>query len=118
MKKPDWRNGSRPNREGKMVYKGMAAGSNATQGIWIGNPGHLALPEVRNVYWFESALDAMAFCQLNASTLNMEDSVFVSTGGSPSQQQFKGMMARHRLPHTTFVLTVTVPEQVFAIICS
>lgn len=44
-----------------MVYKGMAAGSNATQGIWIGNPGHLALPEVRNVYWFESALDAMAF---------------------------------------------------------
>ncbi len=76
-----------------MVYKGMAAGSNATQGIWIGNPGHLALPEVRNVYWFESALDAMAFCQLNASKLNMEDSVFVSTGGSPSQQQFKGMIA-------------------------
>lgn len=95
--KPDEKAGleerSRPNREGKMVYKGMAAGSNATQGIWIGNPGHLALPEVRNVYWFESALDAMAFCQLNASTLNMEDSVFVSTGGSPSQQQFKGMMA-------------------------
>lgn len=76
-----------------MVYKGMAAGSNATQGIWIGNPEHMALPEVRNVYWFESALDAMAFCQLNASTLNMEDSVFVSTGGSPSQEQFKGMIA-------------------------
>lgn len=54
--KPDEKAGleerSRPNREGKMVYKGMAAGSNATQGIWIGNPGHLALPEVRNVYWF------------------------------------------------------------------
>ena len=95
--KPDEKVGleerSRPNQEGKMVYKGMAAGSNATQGIWIGNPGHLALPEVRNVYWFESALDAMAFCQLNASKLNMEDSVFVSTGGSPSQQQFKGMIA-------------------------
>jgi hypothetical protein len=95
--KPDEKVGleerSRPNREGKMVYKGMAAGSNATQGIWIGNPEHMALPEVRNVYWFESALDAMAFCQLNASTLNMEDSVFVSTGGSPSQEQFKGMIA-------------------------
>lgn len=95
--KPDEKVGleerSRPNQEGKMVYKGMAAGSNATQGIWIGNPEHMALPEVRNVYWFESALDAMAFCQLNASTLNMEDSVFVSTGGSPSQQQFKGMIA-------------------------
>lgn len=95
--KPDEKVGleerSRPNQEGKMVYKGMAAGSNAMQGIWIGNPGHLALPEVRNVYWFESALDAMAFCQLNASKLNMEDSVFVSTGGSPSQQQFKGMIA-------------------------
>lgn len=84
---------SRPNQEGKMVYKGMAAGSNATQGIWIGNPGHLALPEVRNVYWFESALDAMAFCQLNNKKLNTEDSVFVSTGGAPSQQQFKGMIA-------------------------
>ena len=87
----------------------MAAGSKATQGIWIGNPGHLALPEVRNVYWFESALDAMAFCQLNASKLNMEDSVFVSTGGSPSQQQFKGMIAE--LPHIIFVLTVTVPDR-------
>lgn len=84
---------SRPNQEGKMVYKGMAAGSNATQGIWIGNPGHLVLSETRNVYWFESALDAMAFYQLNSKKLNTEDSVFVSTGGAPSQQQFKGMIA-------------------------
>lgn len=84
---------SRPNREGQMAYKGMAAGSNATQGLWIANLEHQALPKVKNVYWFESALDAMAFYQLNAGWMDMENSVFVSTAGSPSQQQFKGMIA-------------------------
>lgn len=83
----------RPNQEGKMMYKGMAAGSNATQGLWIANPEHQALSEIKNVYWFESALDAMAFWQLNGGKIDMRKSVFVSTAGSPNQQQFKGMIA-------------------------
>ena len=50
----------RANAEGKM-YKGMAAGSNATEGMWIACPAGEALDKVKDVYWFESAYDAMAF---------------------------------------------------------
>ena len=84
---------SRPNQEGKTIYKGMAAGSDATHGLWIGNINHNALADIKDVYWFESAFDAMAYYQLHATELQVNESVFISTGGSPSQQQFKGMFA-------------------------
>lgn len=84
---------SRPNQDGKTAYKGMAAGSDATHGLWIANLNHKALAEVKDVYWFESAFDAMAYYQLHDKELRMDESVFVSTGGSPSQLQFKGMLA-------------------------
>lgn len=121
---------SRPNAEGKTAYKGMAAGSNATDGLWIArlenhhsnNGFSRPIGVVKNVYWFESAFDAMAYYQLRQAylsdcingcmermdedpcsdrqeiiALDMEmeelgNAVFVSTGGSPSQQQFKGLL--------------------------
>lgn len=95
----------RANAEGKM-YKGMAAGSNATEGMWIACPAGEALGKVKDVYWFESAYDAMAFYQINKKELKegksqtseeelsqLDKSVFVSTGGNPSIHQFKGMIA-------------------------
>lgn len=60
---------SRANAEGKTVYKGMAAGSNASEGLWIACPAGKALDKVKDVYWFESAYDAMAFYQINKNEL-------------------------------------------------
>ena len=84
----------------------MAAGSNATEGMWIACPSGEALAKAKDVYWFESAYDAMAFYQLTKYELKngrnrdlgkelsqLDKSVFVSTGGNPSIHQFKGMIA-------------------------
>lgn len=96
----------RANAEGKVMYKGMAAGSNATEGLWIASPSGEALDKAKDVYWFESAYDAMAFYQLAKNELKngrnqslekelsqLDKFVFVSTGGNPSIYQFKGMIA-------------------------
>lgn len=94
----------RSSGDGKAIYKGMAAGSNATEGMWIASPAGEALDKVKDVYWFESAYDAMAYYQISKCELNydrnskkklsqLDNSVFVSTGGNPSIHQFKGMIA-------------------------
>ena len=95
---------SRPNIEGKTAYKGMAAGSNATEGMWIGRLNshrsdvgfNVPLSGAKDVYWFESAFDAMAFYQLEkkqtAAYADLGNAVFVSTGGTPSVRQFAGML--------------------------
>ena len=95
---------SRPNAEGKTAYKGMAAGSNATEGMWIGrleqhrsDVGYTTpLSGAKDVYWFESAFDAMAFYQIekkgNVAYADLGNAVFVSTGGTPSIRQFAGML--------------------------
>ncbi|NDV57006.1 toprim domain-containing protein [Bacteroides sp. 519] len=95
----------RTNAEGEAVYKGMATGSNATEGMWIACPSGEALDKVKDVYWFESAYDAMAYYQIIKCELSYDSnqnsekklsrlgkSVFVSTGGNPSIHQFKGMI--------------------------
>jgi hypothetical protein len=91
---------SRPYVDGKTTYKGMAAGSNASEGLWIGRlENHRSdqgfstpIGMAKDVYWFESALDAMAFYQLNRKTMDIGNAVFVSTGGSPSNRQFSTLI--------------------------
>lgn len=90
---------SRPNAEGKCLYKGLATGSNAAQGLWIArlenhrsdNGYSKPLSQVNKVYWFESAYDAMAYYQLHRDKKGIGDAVFVSTSGNPSNGQFDGM---------------------------
>lgn len=104
----------RVNSETKTSFKGMAAGSNATEALWIASPAGRELAKARNVYWFESGYDAMSFYQIKKSDIRsrmeanptdekvikncerelryLNYSVFVSTGGNPSIQQFKGMI--------------------------
>jgi hypothetical protein len=100
---------SRPNAEGKTLYKGMAAGSNATEGVWLGrlqnHRSDLGLPETlheaHDVLWFESAYDAMAYYQIAKSTSGREaamprdrlgNAVFASTGGHPSETQIRRVL--------------------------
>lgn len=97
---------SRPAKEGRTSYKGMAAGSNATEGMWIASPSKTELSKVKDVYWFESAFDAMAFYQIQREQMNnaqqlgkketdrLARACFISTGGNPSMHQFKGMLAQ------------------------
>lgn len=85
-------------------YKGMAAGSNSSEGLWIASPNRRStLEQTRNVYWFESAYDAMAYYQLHRSKdYDARYGVYVSTGGNPSVGQMRGVLeaapdARHHL---------------------
>lgn len=89
-----------PNKEGKTTFKGMAAGSNSAEGLWIAYPYHEELPpmdKVTGVAWFESAYDAMAFYQLNEQAFKehpglAENALFVSTGGTPTDGQMRHML--------------------------
>ncbi len=96
---------SRPNVDGKTAYKGMAAGSNAAEGLWIARlEGHRSdrgftkpIGETEDVYWFESAFDAMAFYQITKKDNPfmhhvLGNAAYVSTGGSPSNRQFSSMI--------------------------
>ena len=82
-------------------YKGMASGSNASEGMWIASPKNTKLSEAGLVFVFESAYDAMAFFQIltgQDSKLDMQDketlksAVYVSTGGNPSYGQMQGII--------------------------
>lgn len=83
----------RPRMDGSGSYKGKAEGSNSSEGLWIASPAKTPLAAAKHIYWFESAYDAMAYYQLHqAANKELRKAVFISTGGAPSQQQFKGMI--------------------------
>ena len=88
---------SRPNLEGKSAYKGKAAGSNSSEGLWIANLSDKQLKNAKDVYWFESGYDAMAYYQLHPNKDELNDAVFLSTGGTPGEKQFAGIL--DILPH-------------------
>lgn len=117
----------RPRPDGSGSYKGKAEGSNSNEGVWAASPAQTKLADANDIYWFESAYDAMAYYQLNQKTnRELRKAVFVSTGGSPSRQQFRGMFeatpkASHHLCFDrdragkiyaiTFALTHVNPEK-------
>lgn len=83
-------------------YKGMASGTNSSEGLWIASPTSQDLSKTRNVFWFESAYDAMSYFQLHMKDLDARYGVYVSTGGNPSVGQMRGVLdnapdARHHL---------------------
>ena len=82
-------------------YKGMARGSNASEGLWLSSPAGTKLEDAKRIFVFESAYDAMAFYQLLAGKDSILDymerkelsaGVFASTGGNPSVKQFEGLI--------------------------
>lgn len=92
-------------------YKGMARGSNASEGMWIASPRNTILSEAKRVFVFESAYDAMAFYQMltgkdsnldQQSKNEVKSAVYVSTGGNPSYGQMAGLIKN--APNATFHL--------------
>jgi len=80
-------------RDGSGAYKGKAAGSNGSLGLWIASPAGTALKDADRVFLFESAYDAMAYWQLHRDEdRDLRKAVFVSTGGNPTRGQMKGLI--------------------------
>ena len=80
-------------RDGSGAYKGKAAGSNGSLGLWIASPAGTALKDADRVFLFESAYDAMAYWQLHRDVdRDLRKAVFVSTGGNPTRGQMKGLI--------------------------
>ena len=73
-------------------FKGKAEGTNSRSGLWLADFSDGRPSRVRKVFFFESALDAMAFYQQKQEELYLEQCVFASTGGSFSDMQVKGTM--------------------------
>lgn len=75
----------------RQLAKAKPQGANSSEGLWIASPARTSLTSAKHIYWFESAYDAMAYYQLHqAQNKDLRKAVFISTGGAPSQQQFKG----------------------------
>ncbi len=82
----------KPRMDGSSGYKGKSAGADGSRALWIANLSGKPLSEAQNLYWFESAYDAMAFWQLRQKNdWKVRDGVFLSTGGNPTYLQFKGV---------------------------
>ena len=81
----------KPRMDGTSGYKGKAQGSDGSRALWIANLSGKPLSEAENLYWFESAYDAMAFWQLRQKDWKVKNGVFLSTGGNPTVLQFKGV---------------------------
>ena len=93
-----------PRMDGSSGYKGKAAGSNSSEGLWIANLGKKPLSESSHVYWFESGYDAMAYYQLHKGDTNVKKGVFLSSGGNPTYRQFEGVLkeAKGAVHHLCF----------------
>lgn len=88
----------RSKMDGSGSYKGKAEGSNSSEGLWIANFSGKPLLKAGGVAWFENGYDAMAFHQLHRDAFRdnpelVKDSVFVSTGGTPTDLQIRGMLS-------------------------
>ena len=74
-------------------YKGKAEGSNSSNGLWIANLSGNSLEDADKVLWFESAYDAMSYYQLHRQSGADTKAVYISTGGNPTENQFRGLVS-------------------------
>ena len=74
-------------------YKSKAAGTNSSTASWVADFSNGFGHAVKAVFFCESALDAMAFYQMNRTRLD-RDIAFVSLGGTFSDGQVRDVMKR------------------------
>lgn len=78
-------------------YKSKAAGTDSSTAAWVADLSCGKPWQVSNVYFFESAFDAMAFYQFNRASLDRSHIALVSLGGTFSDGQIESVMRRY--PH-------------------
>jgi len=73
-------------------FKSFSAGGDKINAAWIACFAD-SREAVKNLFFFESAIDAMSFYELKKNDkLDIENSVFVSTGGFPCAEQFANVI--------------------------
>ena len=75
-------------------FKSKAEGSDSTHGCWMAYLGDTPQRDryISELHFAESALDVMAFVQLNKDNLDLNECLFVSFGGSFAKEQMKGVL--------------------------
>jgi hypothetical protein len=68
-------------------FKSFTAGGDKVNAAWIADFS-VNKADVDKLYFFESAIDAMSFYELYKNKLDVNNSVFISTGGYPCVEQF------------------------------
>jgi hypothetical protein len=67
-------------------FKGHARNSNKESGVWMANFA-AANGLTRQVFLFESAIDAMSFYQINRNKFDFDNAAFISFGGGVAHKQ-------------------------------
>lgn len=83
-------------------FKSKAEGSDSTISSWQAYLGTQKAPLITEIHFAESALDIMAYVQQRRHYLDLESSLFVSVGGTFSNEQVKGLLTAY--PHAKPVL--------------
>lgn len=73
-------------------FKSKAEGSDSTRSSWQAYLGTAPNPTIRKIHIAESALDIMAYVQLRGRYLDLNETFFVSLGGTFSNDQLTGLM--------------------------
>lgn len=76
-------------------FKSKAAGTDSSHSAWIVDFPKDCPRLSRNVYFFESSFDAMAFHQMNRTRLNMSPFTLVSVGGAFNPALLQSVMRRY-----------------------
>lgn len=78
-------------------FKSKAAGTDSSNAAWIVDLSTNKNPLSKtHVFFTESAFDTMAFYQANKPKIDLDISVFVSIGGTFSENQVKSIMRHYR----------------------
>ena len=90
-------------------FKNKASGTDSKFGCWQAYLGADPLKArspfgITQLHFAESALDIMAYVQLNRHKLNLDRCLFISVGGTPSVEQLKGVTNAYSIavPHLHF----------------
>lgn len=82
---------------GHKGFKSKAAGTNSSDAAWIVDLSPDKNPLTKQYIFFtESAFDAMAFYQANKSKLDLSSVIFVSIGGTFSDNQVRAIMQHYK----------------------
>jgi len=75
-------------------YKSKAAGTDSSTSAWMASLSKYGSESVESAFFFESALDAMSFYQMNRMQLRDNPVALVSLGGTFSDGQIKSAVQR------------------------
>jgi hypothetical protein len=76
-------------------FKSFSPGGDKVNAAWVADFSN-SVQDVDKIYFFESAIDAMSFYELHKNKLDVDNSVFVSTGGYPCVEQFVHVFNAYR----------------------